>query len=95
MIRVRGAEGTLLAGGRVVAALANWEILPVGDAWQLTGVVRVENAFWLQAANAFDVSLTVGKRQWLWRRVEARIVGDGFVVNGLGQPEIRGGSNGQ
>lgn len=72
-----------------MAGLHNCEMAPLNGQWQVTGVLSIENVWWLHAADRFNLALFVGSREWLWRKIELRIVGNAIVANNLGEPERR------
>ena len=71
---MKGAAGTLLAGGRIAARLRNWT-MEHQDAGSVirAAVEPAEGAFWLEHSPRFDVVLQVGSQSWRWRRVEVLI----------------------
>lgn len=91
-MNLRGASGTLLAGGREAARLRNWtmEHLEVGSVIRAT--VESVNPFWLDHCPRFDLLLHIGSRVWRWRGVEVLIDQGQMKAQVEGKPEVRHGT---
>ena len=88
-MKLQGASGTLLAGGREAARLLNWtmEHLEVGSVIRAT--VEPVNPFWLDHCPRFDLLLNIGSRTWRWRGIEVAIEGKLMRAQVEGKPEAR------
>jgi len=91
-VKLQGASGTLLAGGREAARLLNWtmEHLEVGSVIRAT--VEPVNPFWLDHCPRFDLLLNIGSRTWRWRGIEVLIDQGQMKAQVGGRPEVRHGT---
>lgn len=88
-LRMRGINGELRKGYRVVARLGQWSM----DEGGRVEAVPVEiNTFLLEQETdsyRYSLWLWMGKRAWVWQKADVRDRGTPFVVHVEGAPAIR------
>lgn len=75
-MRMSGRGGRLLAAGRPVAQLREWEIQEAAGGYTATAKLSVVDVFYLEQLTTFDVELMLGGRRLFWRRLPVSVNGD-------------------
>ena len=88
-MNLKGASGTLSAGGREAGILQNWTLshLEVGSV--IRAAMEPVNLFWLEHSSRFDLLLHVGSKVWRWRGIEVSIDQGQMRAQVEGKPEVR------
>ena len=84
-LTAKGAVGVLKKGYQRVASLSDWS-------WDGGGRVNARAAdvdtFWLDQGG-LTLVLSLGRREWHWRNVDAVLSGSACTVQVNGKPELR------
>ena len=84
-MRVSGRGGRLLAGGRLVATVLDWEAQEGGGGYIASAHIHAADPFYLEQLTAFDVELTLtASKRFYWRRVPVSVTGD-HITFGVGR----------
>lgn len=76
-------------GYQEAAALGAWRMLPEGDGFRFTARVVSEHPYWI-TQEPLDLSISVGRTEWLWRGVSVRRSGEDCVIHLVERPIIEG-----
>ena len=84
-MRVQGRGGRLLAGGRQIATVLEWEAREGGGGYIASARIHATDPFWLEQLSEFDVELTLTPtRRFFWRKVPVSVAGD-QITCGVGR----------
>ena len=66
-MRLRGAAGEVVIGGRVAARVGAWSAETGEGGWSVSAALLPVDAFWMARDGPFALRLAAGSRRLVWR----------------------------